>query len=315
MSNSCRYSDKISKLTPTQFENLIYDCVRSMGVRNLVWRTPGSDGGRDIEGIVIATDILGVDKSEKWYVECKKYKRSIDWPTLWNKIAYADSQCADVFLLATNSNPSPSCENEVSNWNNLKKRPTIRVLRGYEISEILSTKSHILMRHGIAEKNDQNVDKGFLKMSRLILGIVQSAHAEDVFSGNRSTALEVASILTELLEQRLSDISQYGRFGSGHMCSQSIPSPPDWLVASGDYSKIEEISYLSSVAALLHFSRSSKISTIACGNSFSFRLERSRYAINEGSSGLMTVLELACGEFVSVCNSTYEGRINFWEGV
>ncbi len=75
--------EKISQLTPTQFENFVYDCVRASGMTNLVWRTPGSDAGRDIEGQVTISDFVGVEKIEKWYIECKKFKNSIDWPTVW----------------------------------------------------------------------------------------------------------------------------------------------------------------------------------------------------------------------------------------
>jgi hypothetical protein len=37
-------------LSPRQFENVVYDLVSAAGLRNAVWRTPGADGGRDIEG-------------------------------------------------------------------------------------------------------------------------------------------------------------------------------------------------------------------------------------------------------------------------
>ena len=83
--------DKLKALTPGQFENLVYDLVTSAGLRNAVWRTPGSDGGRDIEGEMATTDFSGFHTITKWYVECKRYAASVDWPTVWEKIAYADS--------------------------------------------------------------------------------------------------------------------------------------------------------------------------------------------------------------------------------
>ena len=300
----------ISKLTSTQFENLIYDCIRSVGVRNLVWRTPGSDGGRDIEGQVIVTDLIGVDKVEKWYVECKRYKQSIDWPTIWKKVAYADTQCADVFLLATNSNPSPACENEISSWNNQKRTPTIRMLRGYSLVELLSTKSHISICHGLVD-SDISVDKQFLSLARLILGVVQAANSKFTFGFNGSMALEVAAILSELLEQRLSDIASYGRFGSGHMCRNIVTSSPEWVNASGDYSEMEEIAYLSTVASLVYFSGAKAISTVARGKSYSYSLENPRFHIGDGSPALMAVLEWTRGELEGISAEAEEGRITF----
>ena len=300
----------ISKLSPTQFENLIYDCIRSIGVRNLIWRTPGSDGGRDIEGEVIVTDLVGVDKAEKWYVECKRYKQSIDWPTIWKKVAYADSQCADVFLLATNSNPSPACENEISNWNNRKRVPIIRILRGYSLVELLSTKSHISLCHGLTD-GDANVDKQVLSIARIILGVVQAANARFTFGFDGTLAIEVAGILTELLEQRLSDIENYGYFGSGHMCRDMATSSLKWLNAVGDYSKIEEVAYLSTVASLVYFSGAKEISTVSCGNSYTYNLMEQKFRIDDSVPALVAVLEWACGELDGMHGNAEEGRITF----
>ena len=301
---------KISSLSPTQFENLIYDCIRSIGVRNLVWRTPGSDGGRDIEGQVVVTDLVGVDKVEKWYVECKRYKQSIDWPTVWKKVAYADSQCADVFLLATNSNPSPTCENEISNWNSQKRTPTIRILRGYSIAELLSTKSHIKVCHGL-ESEDASIDKQVLSLSRLILGVVQAANSSLTFGFNASMALETASVLSELLEQRLSDVETHGYFGSGHMCGNAPTSPPSWLEVAGDYSEIEEIAYYSTVTSLVYVSGATSISTMACGRSYTYVLGEPRFFVDDKSPPLTTVLEWACAEMDRLDEGAGRGRIYF----
>lgn len=46
-------------MPPTSFENLVYDLASSAGLRNAVWRTPGSDEGRDIEGEITTIDFSG----------------------------------------------------------------------------------------------------------------------------------------------------------------------------------------------------------------------------------------------------------------
>ena len=209
---------RLSSLSPVQFENLIYDCVRAIGVRNLVWRTPGRDGGRDLEGKVVVTDIVGTDRLETWYIECKRYNSSIGWPTVWKKVAYADSQGADVFLLATNSNPSPTCETEIDRWNAQKRRPAIRVWRGYSLGHVLATKPHILISHGLSDERGLEITD-ITALSQLILGVVQSANSRHHFGLDVSDALETGSALSELLEQRLADMRTNGRFGSGHRLS------------------------------------------------------------------------------------------------
>ena len=266
-----------------------------MGVRNLVWRTPGTDGGRDIEGQVVVTDRLGVDKIEKWYVECKKYKRSIDWPTVWKKVAYADSQQADVFLLASNSNPSPTCESEISKWNSLRRRPTIRIWRGYSFAELLATKSHITLCHGLKDR-DAPVDHQVLSLSRLILGVVQAANSSFAFGTDVSIALETASVLTELLEQRLSDLESHGCFGSGCMFGQP-PSPPGaWLEPMGDYSQIEEIAFYSTIMSLLYFSGAKSLTTMASGDTCKYVLIEPRLLSIDYFPALTIVLEWSCAE-------------------
>ena len=103
---------EFSQLPPDQFENMTFDLLHAAGLKNLVWRTPGADGGRDIEGTFSAIDFSRHYQNQSWYIECKRYSNSIDWPTVWSKISYADVKGADFLLLVTNANPSPSCETE-----------------------------------------------------------------------------------------------------------------------------------------------------------------------------------------------------------
>ena len=225
-------------------------------------------------------------------------------------MAYADSQCADVFLLATNSNPSPTCESEISNWNSQKRAPTIRILRGYALVDLLSTKSHISLCHGLVDQ-DTSIDKQVLSLSRLILGVVQAANSRFTFGLDGMVALEVAGILTELLEQRLSDMANYGHFGSGHMCRNVATAFPEWLNATGDYTRMEEVAYLSTAASIMYFSGAKEISTVACGNSYAFSLTKPKFEYDNGPPALLTVLEWACGELSKVGESAERGRVTF----
>ena len=284
--------------------------MRGLGVRNLIWRTPGSDGGRDIEGEVAVTDLIGVDRTEKWYVECKRYNSSIDWPTIWKKVAYGDSHCADVFVLATNSNPSPNCESEISNWNGRNRTPRIRVIRGYSFEEILSTRSHLKLCHGL-ESSDVEISHQALSFSRLIMGVVQAAFSSEEFGQNSKIALETATIFTELHEQRLSEIATHGYFGSGRMCGNVDRLSPEWLICNGNYSEIEEIAYSATTIGLLYFSGAKTISTDASGKSYTFILGEPKFPINKEDSHLILLLEWACAEIETIGAHGSCGKINF----
>ena len=276
---------------------------------NLVWRTPGSDGGRDIQGQVTITDFVGIEKIENWYIECKKFQKSIDWPTVWKKLSYADSQGTDFFLLATNSNPSPRCEEEISTWNSSNRRPAIRVWRGYSFEEILATKPQIRMIYGLEDPTDASLGNQILSLSRLILGVTQSANSRYIFDSDFSIALETASILTELLEQRLSEFSVYGEFKR----SYSLTAPPafEWLEANGEYAQIEDIGFNSVIISLFYFSGATSMAITSEGRSLKYKLSNPKQVPYEYSNAMAVVLEWACAEITSKIDSSTEGQIQF----
>ena len=92
---------KLKSLSPRDFENLAFDLVASTGMQNLRWRTPGSDGGRDLEGDLWSIDFAGDSRLQRWYIECKRYQAAIDWPTVYGKLAYAENHGAHYLLFIT----------------------------------------------------------------------------------------------------------------------------------------------------------------------------------------------------------------------
>src|SRR5882762_11897463 len=100
-------------LTPTEFENLIFDLMVTRGMTNVQWRTPGADGGRDIEAATTELDFSGAQVIRKWFIECKRYEKSVDWPTIYSKISYAESHQVDFLLLCTTATFSPAAINRV----------------------------------------------------------------------------------------------------------------------------------------------------------------------------------------------------------
>ncbi len=102
-------------LNETEFEEFCYELLHSLDFKNLSWRkgtglsSSPSDQGRDIEGELIIQDIDKQIHIEKWFIECKHYKKGVPPEKIHNTIAWADSQKPDVLLIiASNylSNPS-----------------------------------------------------------------------------------------------------------------------------------------------------------------------------------------------------------------
>ena len=196
---------RVSKLTPTEFENLVFDVIRAMGFRNVVWRTPGSDGGRDIEGYLDSSDPTGFLQIQKWHIECKRYNSAIGWPTIWEKLAHADGLSADVLFVVTNSAPSPKCESRITEWNSQRRRPAIRVWRGYNFPAMLRANLDIAVAHGIMERDLEPNGLG-AALALELAKLIQSAHGAIEFGSGSKTAIEAASALAELLEHRLRDL-------------------------------------------------------------------------------------------------------------
>src|SRR5258708_28477822 len=96
----------LKRMEPEQFENLTYDILLLSGVQNLRWRTPSADGGRDLEGEITTVDFSGETVKQRWYIGCKPYAQSINWPTVYEKLTVAVNHQADYLLLVTTTNIS-----------------------------------------------------------------------------------------------------------------------------------------------------------------------------------------------------------------
>jgi hypothetical protein len=230
--------DLIAALHPRQFENLTYECLRALGMKNLVWRTPGSDGGRDIEGYVYLNDMAGFSEQQKWFVECKRYKNSISWPTVWEKIAYAVSNDVDILLVSTTSNPSPQCENEISKWNLAKRRPVIRFWRGYDLANLVRSLPHIGGMFGLS--NDvRDLETSLLPLAQLVAKTANSAYTRIYFSASDTKAIETTASISELFAERLRNMREFGHPVPGFKVTANRMF--DWLSVDGDLAGWEDV--------------------------------------------------------------------------
>lgn len=198
-------------LSPTEFENFVFDILSSSNVRNLTRRTPGSDGGRDIEGEIFVQDFSGFNLRQRWYFECKRYSSSLDWPLVYAKVAHADTNGADFLLVVTNSMPSPACESQIANWNNSRRSPQIRFWRGYELDFIAGQYPAVASKYGLRLPPEPLVGE-FLDAALEIAKISQAAYAAAVLGTDALPAIEASSALSELFSLRATQIGKFGRF-------------------------------------------------------------------------------------------------------
>jgi pentatricopeptide repeat protein len=104
------WSKKILSLSPKDFEELCFSLIQGMGFKNVTWREPGPDQGRDIEAIRTVTLPDGYTEiTEKWFFESKRYKDSIPPDKIRPKIDWADNERADKLAIMSNNHFSNPC--------------------------------------------------------------------------------------------------------------------------------------------------------------------------------------------------------------
>lgn len=253
---------RILALAPDQFENLVYECARARGVKNIVWRTPGADGGRDIEGLTVDTDVSGATDTKKWYIECKRYSSTLDWPTVRVKIAYAESNDADFLLVATTTNPTPQCENEISKWNALKRRPQVRFWRGYDLPNIVRGVPHIATMFGLAP-DPREANASLIPLAQVATRAAQACYARNYFNPTDTSSIETVAAVSELFSVRLNDLKDFNRPAAGPTVrGQQLF---DWLDVRGDLSSWEDTS-LRAVVSFLRYEYHAQNGILTCDN-------------------------------------------------
>lgn len=202
-------SDALKRLNPTDFENLTFDLLILKGLQNVRWRTPGADGGRDIEADEMHIDFANTQIVRKWYVECKKYKGSVDWPTIFGKIAYAESQCADYLLMCTSSKFTPAAITQMEKWNLRRGGVQVRLWPGHEIEHHIKPYFDLRVKYGIDPTPTPQGDK----LTTLALAVsksIETYYGKLVFSDTEiDPMITSAQAISLLIRQRLEDIERF----------------------------------------------------------------------------------------------------------
>ncbi|ASD16298.1 restriction endonuclease [Pseudomonas aeruginosa] len=202
---------ELEDLEAEVFENLVFDLVCDCGLINPQWRTPGSDEGRDIQGEFYISDLSGYYQRQLWYIECKKYSGSINWPLIWEKISYAEAHNADILLVANTSTITPQARNQVTKWNESGKRPTIRVWNKVDIQERLNIRKYISIKYGLSSPNLQGVIDPITPLIKLLIKTNNSLYSSGIESKGTTVKLELSHALGELLDKRVDDIEMSGK--------------------------------------------------------------------------------------------------------
>jgi hypothetical protein len=201
---------RLKKLEPTEFENLTYDILFLSGVQNLRWRTPSADGGRDLEGEIALVDFSGETVRQRWYIECKRYAQSLNWPTVYEKLTIAINHNADFLLFVTTSNFSPPCRDEVQRHNE-GHGVKIRIWPFYYLEQLLTIHGQVAVKYGLIEKHAAlHVDFQSIMFELKKLALATYGALE--FGKDPTDRITLIASFTELIYVRIEDTKSHGRF-------------------------------------------------------------------------------------------------------
>lgn len=260
--SSIRNNKKLTQLTPTEFENLLYDICVVRGMINVAWRTPGADGGRDIEAFTVENDVSGFQSTHKWFIECKRYTGSVDWPTIYGKLAYADSLQTDRLLICTSSQFTPAAITQVDNWNQSRRKTQIRLWPSHEIESQLRRHPDLLTKYGLST-TPLTPGKSIVSLALALSKTVSSSYSEIIFRDEKaSPMLQASQAIADLLLKRMEDLSQHGKIRK--LFTPTPSSSLDEVEFAGDFSKIDEVG-IRALCAYLQALTKSKIKVDCSG--------------------------------------------------
>lgn len=146
-------------LTPTQFEELCFDLLGELGFTDISWRkgtdleSSPADQGRDIEASHIRKDVDGRPIAEKWFVECKHYKKGVPPTALQGALAWAEAEGPDTLMIAVSgflSNPTKEYLEKYKAARNPRFR--IRIWESKDLEQMLFGRPKLLNKFGLAPR-------------------------------------------------------------------------------------------------------------------------------------------------------------------
>jgi hypothetical protein len=201
---------RLKRLLPEEFENLTYDILFLSGMQNLRWRTPSADGGRDLEGDVTTIDFSGETVRQRWYIECKRYAQSVNWPTVYEKLTVAENHQADYLLLVTTANVSVPCRDEILRHND-RRGVQIRVWPFYYLEQLLTTHGQVALKYGLV-RSPQALHVDFEAIMLELTKLSQATYAAVEFGQKAVDRVALIAAFTELISVRIEDSRRHGRF-------------------------------------------------------------------------------------------------------
>lgn len=155
----------LNHINDTQFEEFCFDLLCELGFINIVWRkgtglsTSTSDQGRDIECYLRKCDIDGTEYLEKWFIECKHYRKGVPPQEIQGLLTWSLAERPDVVLIIASNFLSNPTKNFLEKYEK-ENKPSFKI-KFWELPDLykLTIGKSLLLR-----KFNISGEFGFLKI-------------------------------------------------------------------------------------------------------------------------------------------------------
>ncbi|KZQ13137.1 hypothetical protein A3N51_11410 [Enterobacter kobei] len=140
-----------SKISPSDFENLVFHLLDEMGFSNISWRKGGegnsaTDGGRDLEA-TFWTIRPGVSKEERYWFEVKHRKHQLEKMQVQSTLLNAaGNDLKDNVVIITNKTISNPTYDWIKEFQKNNKNPQVTIWQGHDLEIILRKNPRTLAR-------------------------------------------------------------------------------------------------------------------------------------------------------------------------
>lgn len=153
-------------LSPTDFEEFCFDLMSEIGFSNVDWRkgTPlassPSDRGRDIVARKALRDIDGHEFEERWFVDCKHYKRGVPPDALEGTLAWASAQRPAVVLFIVSGYLTNGAKDWIADYQRGNQPPfRIRVWERPQLLRLVEKNLDLAFRHDVGTSTLRRVSE------------------------------------------------------------------------------------------------------------------------------------------------------------
>lgn len=127
-------------LSDIEFEEFCFDLLKELDFKNVNWRkgtgktTSPSDSGRDIECKRFTKDVDGKITEEKWFFECKHYKKGLPPEKIQGALSWANAERPDKLVIVVSNFLSNPCKNYLETYID-ENKPSFKI-KYWEIKEL-----------------------------------------------------------------------------------------------------------------------------------------------------------------------------------